>query len=372
MQVAILTSSEQWFVPYAQKLFKNIKGAKLFFTHQEIEENFDVIFILSYHQIIPQKHLKAKHNIVVHASALPHGKGWAPLFWQILEGKNEIPFSMFEASGGVDDGDIYMQKTLKLGGHELNTELREKQANFTIEMCLEFLQNYKLYKNPKKQNGNESFYPKRTSKDSQLNIDKTIKEQFNLLRIVDNDAYLAFFELDGNRYILKIELDERGGVELIDFVDLNPEEKKSVLEWRNHEAVKACMYYQNDISLEEHLDFIDSLWLCKSKQYLMVKKSNLCLGVIDLADINFNKRTSSFGLYANPFEKMQGSGKMLLESVIKYTFEILKLDTLKLEVFADNEKALNLYKKYGFKESGTKTVSDKDVICMELIKAMVK
>ena len=372
MRVAILTSPEQWFAPYAQELLKNIEGAKLFFTYKEIEESFDIIFILSYHQIIPQEYLKAKHNIVVHASALPNGKGWSPMFWQILEGKNEIPFTMFEAGVSVDDGDIYMQKTLKLSGHELNAELREKQANFTVEMCLEFLQNYELYKNQKKQNVNESFYPKRTSKDSQLNIDKTIKEQFNLLRIVDNDAYPAFFEIDVNRYILKIELDERGGVELIDFVDLSFEEKKSVLKWRNHKAIKAWMYNQNDISLEEHLGFIDSLLFCKSKQYLMVKKDNLYLGVIDLTDIDFNKRTSSFGLYANPFKKTKESGKMLLESVTKYAFEILTLDTLKLEVFTDNEKALHLYKKQGFKESSAKTVNDKNVICMELMKAMVK
>lgn len=128
------------------------------------------------------------------------------------------------------------------------------------------------------------------------------------------------------------------------------------------------MYNQNDISLQWHLDFIDSLLFCKLKQYLMVKKDNLYLGVIDLTDIDFNKRSSSFGLYANPFEKMQDSGKMLLESVIKYAFEILKLDTLNLEVFADNEKALNLYKKQGFKQSGVKTANDKDVICMELNK----
>ena len=37
---------------------------------------------------------------------------------------------MFEAGSGVDDGDIYMQKTLILTGFELNAELREKQAFF--------------------------------------------------------------------------------------------------------------------------------------------------------------------------------------------------------------------------------------------------
>lgn len=209
MKVAILTSPNQWFVKYAEELNKKIKDSKLFFKHENINENYDIVFILSYHRIIEQMFLdKNRHNIVVHASALPQGKGWAPMFWQILEGKNEIPFSMFEAGQGVDNGDIYMQRTLKLTGYELNNELREKQANFIIDMCFEFMQNYSKYKIPISQSGNESFYKKRSAKDSELDINKSIKEQFNLLRIVDNKDYPAFFELGGHRYILKIELDE--------------------------------------------------------------------------------------------------------------------------------------------------------------------
>jgi methionyl-tRNA formyltransferase len=206
MRVAILTTPQQWFIPYAEKLTKKIKKAKLFLNHKDIDEEFDILFILSYHFIIPEKHLSQnKHNIVIHSSALPKGKGWAPMFWQILEGKNEIPFSMFEASSGVDNGDIYMQKRLSLSGYELNDELREKQANFILDMCLDFLQNYEKYKRAYKQSGKESFYPKRVANDSKLDIEKTIQEQFQLLRVVNNEEYPAFFEIDGHRYTLKIE-----------------------------------------------------------------------------------------------------------------------------------------------------------------------
>ena len=207
MKVAILTSPNQWFTEYAKLLNKLIKNSDLYYRHEEILDSYYILFILSYHKIIESKYLdKHKQNIVIHASKLPRGKGWAPMFWQILEGKNKIPFTMFEASSGVDDGDIYMQKELSLTGYELNKELREKQAKFTIDMCLEFINNYEKYKTPKKQTGKESFYPKRDKKDSKLDINKTLKEQFNLLRIVDNDDYPAFFELDGHRYTLKIEL----------------------------------------------------------------------------------------------------------------------------------------------------------------------
>ena len=206
MKVAILTTENQWFIPYAEELAKIIKGSKLFLNHKDIKESFDIVFILSYHKIIEKEFLKYhKHNIVIHASALPKGKGWAPMFWQILEGKNKIPFSMFEASIGVDDGDIYMQKNLQLIGYELNSQLRDKQATFTIDMCLEFIKDYEIYKIPKKQSGEESFYTKRGAVDSELDILKSIDEQFNLLRIVDNDFYPSFFYKNGEKYILKIE-----------------------------------------------------------------------------------------------------------------------------------------------------------------------
>ena len=206
MNIAILTSDNQWFVPYAQILSKQIQDAKLFYNHQDIIDNYDIVFILSYHKIIAEQYLKLhKHNIVIHASKLPEGKGWSPLFWQVLEGKNEIPFTMFEALNGMDDGDIYMQDMLELTGYELNQELRQKQAEHTIKMCLNFLVNYDRYKIPMRQLGKESFYSKRNIIHSKLDIDKTIKEQFNLLRIVNNNNYPAFFIINKQKYKLTIE-----------------------------------------------------------------------------------------------------------------------------------------------------------------------
>lgn len=212
MKIAILTTKKQWFESYAGVLSKKLGNISIYTNHESLLQNHDIVFILSYHQIIPKEILeKSKHNIVIHGSLLPKGKGWAPLFWQVLEGKKIISFTMFEAREGADDGDIYMRKNLKLSGYELNEELREKQAELTIEMCLEFVNNYEKYKTPSKQSGDESFYVKRNKEDSELDVNKTIKEQFNLLRIVNNNEYPAFFEFDGNRYILKIELDKSGG-----------------------------------------------------------------------------------------------------------------------------------------------------------------
>jgi len=206
MKVAILTSQNQWFSTFALDLQSKIKNSKIFHNHKNINISYEIVFILGYHKVIEEKYLKLhKHNLVIHESALPEGKGWAPMFWQILEGKNEIIFTLFEASNNIDNGDIYMQKTLHLNGYELNNQLRKKQALLTINMCIEFLDNYQKYSVPKMQIGKETFFKKRTPKDSELDINKTINEQFNLLRIVDNESYPAFFYKNGKKYILKID-----------------------------------------------------------------------------------------------------------------------------------------------------------------------
>ena len=265
---------------------------------------------------------------------------------------------MIEASSKVDNGDIYMQEILELTNYELNEELRDKQAKMIIRMCTEFVNNYEQYKTPVNQNGDKSFYKKRDKKDSKLNIDKTIRDQFNLLRVVNNSDYPAYFELDGNRYILKIELDNSGrGVELIDFVDLTQKEVLMILDWRNHENIKKWMYSQDEISVEAHLSFIAELQFLKSRQYMVVKKDNKYVGVVDFTKIDETNKECYFGLYANPFEKISGIGQTLGEVCLKYILDLLSLNIIKLEVFSDNVRALNLYKKYNFKRVGMKKCS---------------
>ena len=59
MKVAILTTANQWFVPYAKALNDDIKAhftdkvseCALFFEHTQVK-GFDIVFVLSYHSII--------------------------------------------------------------------------------------------------------------------------------------------------------------------------------------------------------------------------------------------------------------------------------------------------------------------------------
>jgi len=166
--------------------------------------NIDVLFILGYTKILRAEFLVSNSlNLVVHESALPHGKGFSPVQWQILEGVNEIPVCLIEAADSVDSGDIFGMTTIKLDRHELMPEIRLAQANATKELIITFLNKFPECSKVT-QTGIATHYRRRLRDDDRLDPDKTIREQFNQLRIVDNDLYPAYFEIDGIRYFLRI------------------------------------------------------------------------------------------------------------------------------------------------------------------------
>ena len=152
-------------------------------------------------------------------------------------------------------------------------------------------------------------------------------------------------------------------IKLLNFIDLNMEEKEMILKWRNHPDIRKWMYNQDEIKFEEHLNFIDSLKLRKDKLYFLVKKEDDFIGVIDFTQL-VNKESVHMGIYSNP--NINGNGKILLNKIIDYSFNNLKVKRVFSEVFAENDKAHNLYKKFNFKDISEKIVNNKKVICMEL------
>jgi methionyl-tRNA formyltransferase len=210
MNITILTDNpNSWILPYVEDL-KNIliKEHKIHHVYNTIDIiGGDIMLVLSCEKILKKQFLELhKSNVVVHPSKVPQGKGWSPLAWQILEGVNKIPVSLFEAVEEVDAGNVYKVDYIELDGSELNVEIKHLQGVLTINMVKWYIDNFNSIVGVP-QIGNESFYAKRREKDNELDVDKTITEQFNLLRVVDNNRYPAHFFYKGNKYILKVYKD---------------------------------------------------------------------------------------------------------------------------------------------------------------------
>ena len=190
------------YLPNDLNLREDIKVFK-FYEEKNIKQ-FDVVFVLGFTRILKKEFLQANDQVlIVHESDLPLGKGFSPLQWQILEGKDKIVFSLLEASEEFDCGNIIEQIVLNLDGTELYDEIRFKQAKITFELISKFM---KIYPNnfKKKQFGESTYYRRRKTEDSELNINLTIKELFPLLRIVNNKDWPGFFKINGVKYIINI------------------------------------------------------------------------------------------------------------------------------------------------------------------------
>ena len=209
MKINVLCNDKNsWFWSYeeqfTQKLINNGHKVSIYSSEKDLLNGDLAIFISCTKIISKDGLLKNSSNIVCHPSDLPKGKGFSPIAWEILEGLNEITFTLFEANEGIDDGDFYFKEKVFLKGDELNDDLRKIQANTTFNLIYKYVSQFPKNKSYP-QNGNETFYTRRTTQDSELDLNKTINEQFNLLRIVDNNLYPAFFIKNGKKYKIKIE-----------------------------------------------------------------------------------------------------------------------------------------------------------------------
>lgn len=166
----------------------------------------DILFLISCNELVrTETRSKYKKCLVIHASDVPKGRGWSPHIWRIIEGHNVIPVTLLEAEDDVDTGNIWTQKTIELAGHELFDEINEKL--FTVELQLmdfavKQFGSVQPYPQPDIQ---PSYYKKRSPEDSRLDPQKTISEQFNILRVADQSRFPAFFDVRGYRYRIVLQ-----------------------------------------------------------------------------------------------------------------------------------------------------------------------
>lgn len=209
MKLSILCSSKSHPVyPHLQKWLekhRTMHDVELMQKASELHGG-DILFLISCSEIVKKTaRSKYKKCLVIHASDVPKGRGWSPHIWQIIEEENVIPVTLLEAEDGVDTGNIWMQKKIELDGHELFDEINEKL--FAVELLLMdyAVEHFETVRPVMQPDIKPTYYRKRSPEDSRLNPQKTIAEQFDLLRVADPNRFPAFFDLRGYRYRIVLQ-----------------------------------------------------------------------------------------------------------------------------------------------------------------------
>lgn len=167
----------------------------------------DFLFLVSCSQIVSAD-VREKYQwcLVLHASALPHGRGWSPHVWEIIGGAENVTISLLEAEDEVDTGRIWHQVTLPIPGHALWDEINRELFQREIEL-IDFAVNNYMHVVPNEQDVSvdATYYRRRTPQDSELNPLASIADQFDLIRVCDPDRYPAFVRLRGHTYRIRVE-----------------------------------------------------------------------------------------------------------------------------------------------------------------------
>jgi len=166
----------------------------------------DILFLISCHDFIG-KELRDRYKVVlvIHASDLPEGRGWSPLIWQVLEGRSNVIVTLLEAGDQIDSGDIWEQVSISLEDHELYDEINAKLFQAESDLMDYALNNFVTVIPRKQAPKGESVYLRRNPENSRIDPDRSIAEQFELLRVSDPERYPAFFEYRGVEYMIKLE-----------------------------------------------------------------------------------------------------------------------------------------------------------------------
>lgn len=170
------------------------------------QQNHDYTFIIlwNYKKIIPNISQYPK-VILFHSSDLPHGKGWAPIYYSIAKELPCFTITGLKANDQVDAGEIFVKASFPLKTEHTATIIREWDKEITIYLLSETLKRFPDgMVRTKAQSGTETFYPRRYPIDNKIDAQKSIIEQFSHLKACENQ-HPAYFEINGIKFTIEIK-----------------------------------------------------------------------------------------------------------------------------------------------------------------------
>lgn len=210
LRVTLICSDKNHPVFKCLEIWKEVNSKKytidLFTSINEVSARGDILFLVSCTEIVKIRHRELfDHTLVLHASDLPKNRGWSPHIWAVINGESKIVLSLLEAEDKVDTGRIWKKIDIQLDGTELYDEINKKLFDAELLLLSWACENINSVKPQAQDEIASNYLRKRTPEDSELNINQSLKEQFNQLRVCDPERFPAYFYINGCKYKIKVE-----------------------------------------------------------------------------------------------------------------------------------------------------------------------
>jgi UDP-4-amino-4,6-dideoxy-N-acetyl-beta-L-altrosamine N-acetyltransferase len=135
---------------------------------------------------------------------------------------------------------------------------------------------------------------------------------------------------------------------VIELVQLQEDDLKTVMRWRMHPEVTKYMYSDPVLSLEGQKQWFQQINQA-GDQYFTIADEGRKVGVVSLTNIRKNF-AASWAFYLDPdMPQGRGVGSQVELKVIDHVFYELHLHKLNCEVFVFNDKVIKMHEKFGFR-----------------------
>lgn len=133
---------------------------------------------------------------------------------------------------------------------------------------------------------------------------------------------------------------------------------RSIVKWTGdpeiREALKFFSFFQRKVTLGQQLEYFSRMIGSQSDQIFVIEtKSGEFLGTCGLHDIDQVNNNLRIGIIIfNKDYWRQGYGRQVLNLLLQFAFENLEMNKVYLTARVDNQLAIHIYTRLGFKEEG--------------------
>lgn len=142
------------------------------------------------------------------------------------------------------------------------------------------------------------------------------------------------------------------GFSEIEVVPFTEEYLDLVFKWRNDPDIKKWFFNKKKIKMCDHIYWYFFTYMDREDDFIwIIKYKDIPVGMLSLYNISLENKTAEFGRLMIGDDKYRRRGIALkaTQMILEYAYDVLGLNNIYLKVYTNNSKAINLYKKCGFK-----------------------
>ncbi|HAJ27437.1 MAG TPA: UDP-4-amino-4,6-dideoxy-N-acetyl-beta-L-altrosamine N-acetyltransferase [Syntrophus sp. (in: bacteria)] len=294
------------------------------------KNKIDFMISYGYRHIIRQPVLDFMKDKIVnlHISHLPWNRGADPNLWSFLE---DTPkgVTLHFVDEGIDTGDIISQRELKFDSDK--ETLASTYEKLDAEIIALFQDTWPLIR----------WFGGGTPRTQQ-------PQGGTIHRVADKRYFTRLLAKGWDTPVSEIL--GKGSFYLR---DVRADDKEAIRQWQNSPDVARYMYTDHHITEEEHERWFQTALREHGRKYWIIMCDREAIGLVNLYDIDEKNRRCLWALYISSENmRSKGVGGFVEYQVMNYVFDDLEYNKLCCEALSSNQRAINFYKSFGFREEG--------------------